>query len=104
MRPSALLRRRTQILEPLPLILTQHASKAEQHARIGLLQFGASLRNAIDLRHDFRFIRMLSFKQRLNGRFFFLQSGTEIDQLQAALLKDGLDAALLVRSQAQLLD
>jgi hypothetical protein len=59
-------------LQLLPLIQRQHAPESQQHARVGLFQLGARLRDAIDLRQHLRFVRPVGFEQRLQDGFFLL--------------------------------
>ena len=92
--------RRPHILQLLPLILTQDAAKAEQHARIGFFKFGASLCDAIDLRHHFRFIRMFRFEQRLHDGFFLLQRRLDRSASTGSVGRS-IHASLLVGGEAQ---
>jgi hypothetical protein len=49
-------------LQLFPLVQRQHPAKTQQHASVGLFQFGARLRDAVDLRQHLRFIRPVGFE------------------------------------------
>jgi len=88
-------------LQPPPLVGTEHTAKSEQHPRVGFLKFRSSLRNVIDLRQHAFLIRLIHFKQRFERRLFLFHGSSQIDQLQAVLLEQGIDTLLLIGAQAE---
>jgi hypothetical protein len=77
------------------LIRAQQSAKAKKHAGIGLFEGGAGLGYAVDLREDAGLLGMIGGQQRIEDGFFSFERRAQIDQLQAVLLKDVFDAALL---------
>ena len=49
-----------------PLVRIQNAADSQQHSRVGFFQLGPGLRDAIDLRQNFRFIRLIRGRQGSN--------------------------------------
>src|ERR1039458_7694532 len=49
----------------LPLLRRKDMAQSQQHPRVGLLQFGASLRHPVDLRQNFSVIGVGRLVQRL---------------------------------------
>jgi hypothetical protein len=86
-----------------PLILSQDIAEAEQHARIGLFEFSARLRDTIDLHQDLRFVRTIGGDQRLHRHLLFLDRGRQVDEMKTALLKGVFDPLLLIRGEADTL-
>src|ERR1035441_5714295 len=91
-------------LQLLPLVLCENAADAQQETGIGLFQFGAGLRDLVDLSQDFGLVGGVGGHHRLHGDFFLLQIGVEVDQAQATLLEDVIHFFLLVGVEAELLD
>src|ERR1035441_7332089 len=75
-------------LQLLPLVLRENAADAQQETGIGLFEFGAGLRDLVDLSQDFGFVGRVGCHHRLHGDFFPLCIGVEIDEAQAILLVD----------------
>src|ERR1039458_4836657 len=91
-------------LQLLPLVLRENAADAQQETGIGLFEFGAGLRDLVDLSQDLGFVGRLGCHHRLHGDFFPLRIGVEIDEAQAILLEDVIHLFLLVGAEAELLD
>src|ERR1039458_6550146 len=75
-------------LQLLPLILRENAADAQQQTGIGLFEFGAGLRDLVDLSQDFGLVGRVGGHQRLHGDLFLLRRGVEIDEAQAILQED----------------
>src|ERR1039457_5813530 len=91
-------------LQLLPLVLRENAADAQQETGIGLFEFGAGLRDLVDLSQDFGFVGRVGCHHRLHGDFFPLRIGVEIDEAQAILLEDVIHLFLLIGAEAELLD
>jgi hypothetical protein len=90
-------------LKGLPLIWSEHPAQTEQHAAVGFFEFSPGLGHAIDLGENLPLIRLVGRQQGFHRSFLFVNSGTEIHQAGAALLKYSFHSLLLVRGKTELL-
>ena len=78
--------------------------ESPEHSGIGFLQIRAGLGHPVDLRKDFGFVGVVRVHQRLRHSFFPLQRRIQVDELETALLEQGIDLLLLIGGQSQQLD
>lgn len=83
------------------MVRGQEGTKAKEHAGIGFFESGARLSHTIDLRQYTSLLWVVDRKQRFEDGFFSFQRGSQVDQLQAVLLKNIFQAALLIVSQSE---
>jgi hypothetical protein len=89
-------------LERLPLLRRQHVAERQLQARVGFLKFGARLRDAVDLREDFRIVQLRCLHQWIERGFFPRDGGVQVDQLHALLLENIVHLFALIGREAQL--
>jgi hypothetical protein len=83
-------------LEGFPLFRSEDSSQTKEHAAVRFFEFGASLRDVIDLGQDFTLVRLIRREQRFHRHLLFSHGGAEVHQVGTTLLEDRLHSLLLV--------